>query len=308
MSRVLLLIKNKENRQALETGLAKVYEIVPEGSDNPLKSDFDLAIIDGPMLKQLRSKIRAAREEEEPVFLPFLLMTVRRKGSIPVRHLGRLVDDVLVKPIDRDELRARVANLLRRRELSVGFKKEHDQVVRLAVTDDVSGFNNTRYLHRYLDKFFDSPKAGTRKLSLVFFDVDNFKEVVDNHGHPLGSKVLREIAQAVHRVLQPEDRIVRYGGDEYVVILPDQTKEQALQKVERMRRSICSTSFLHKEGINVRVTASFGVATSPDDAKNDEELLGAADECLFKSKRGGKNQVTANEPCVQLLEAAVVMG
>ena len=293
MNRILLLIKNKQMRETLEEGLTKPYEIVLPPAQPTLEDGFDLAVIDGPTLKRYRSRVRAAREKEEPVFLPFLLLTVRRRGSIPVRYLGRLVDDVIVKPVQRDELRARVANLLRRRELSAEFKKEHDQVVRLSVTDDVSGFNNTRYLHRYLGNFFDSPNALKRKLSLVFFDMDRFKEVVDTHGHILGARMLREVAQCVNRELDPDDRIVRYGGDEYVVVLPDQGKAEALEKVERMRQAISSTAFLEKEGLAVRVTASFGLATAPEDAKDEKELLGAADECLFKSKRQGKNRITS---------------
>jgi diguanylate cyclase (GGDEF)-like protein len=181
---------------------------------------------------------------------------------------------------------------LRRRLLSVDLKKEHDRVARLSVTDDVSGFQNTRYLHRYLDKYFDSPKARERKLSLAFFDIDSFKEVVDTHGHLLGAKVLREIAQAVNRTLDSDDRIVRYGGDEYVVILPDQDKADAALKVEKMREAIKETAFLQKEGCYVRVTASFGLATAPNDGFSPEDLLGAADECLFKSKRAGKDRIT----------------
>src|SRR5207245_2579248 len=116
MNRILLLIRNKRNRQALETTLTENYDLIPENIEQPLQSEFDLAIVDGPMLKRLCSKVRKRREAEEPVFLPFLLLTVRRSGSIPVRNLGRMVDDVIVKPIRRDELRARVDNLLRRRK------------------------------------------------------------------------------------------------------------------------------------------------------------------------------------------------
>jgi two-component system cell cycle response regulator len=305
MYRVLLLIRNKRIRQALETSLEKDFQLVPEDVDGPeppenpnerlhkrLEQDFDLAIIDGPMLKRLQSKVRKRREAEAPVFLPFLLLTVRRKGNIPVRALGKVVDDVIVKPIHRAELLARLENLLRHRELSLQYKKEHDTVTRLNVTDDVTGFHNTRYLRRYMDKFFGAPKLRGKRLSLVFFDVDNFKDVVDTYGHQMGSKILRELAQAVNRVLDPEDRIVRYGGDEYVVVLPGQDKIDAALKVEAMREAISETEFLDKEELFVRVTASFGMATFPHDAKDEEGLLAAADECLFESKRQGKNRIT----------------
>jgi GGDEF domain-containing protein len=100
------------------------------------------------------------------------------------------------------------------------IKKRTRSRFEMSVTDNVSGFNNTRYLHRYLDRFIGSPSAREDKLSLVFFDLDNFKCVVDKHGHLIGSKVLKEVAQAAHHVLDEDDRIVRYGGDEFVVVLP----------------------------------------------------------------------------------------
>ncbi len=161
-----------------------------------------------------------------------------------------------------------------------------------SVTDDVSGFHNTRFLHRYLDGFFARADHVAEKLSLVFFDMDGFKSVVDAHGHLLGAKVLKEVVQTVHYHLDTEDRIVRYGGDEYVVILPHTGKEQALAKVSRLMAGISSTRYLREEEINVKVTASFGLATFPEDARGKGELLAEADRCLFESKENGKNRIT----------------
>src|SRR4051812_43078198 len=269
MERVLLLVDNKRDRKLIEEALE--YEIWPEDTEHPLDQHFELAIIDGPSLKRWRSKVRQRRKAEEPVLLPFLLVTSRRKGSVPMRHLGALVDDVIARPIDLAELQARIANLLRMRRLSLELKKEHDMVTKLSVTDDVTGFYNTRYLHRYLDRLLATPTAREEAVSLVFFDLDNFKEVVDTHGHLLGAKVLREVAQTVHRVLDEEDRLVRYGGDEYVVILPRQNKKEARAKAQRMSEAISGTEFLPKENRHVRVTASFGLATFPDDARDTRE-------------------------------------
>ena len=290
MERVLLLIDNKRDRKTIEDALE--YEIWPEDIEHPLDQNFELAIIDGPSLKRWRSKIRRRRKAEEPVLLPFLLVTSRRKGSMPVRHLGGLVDDVIARPIDITELKARIANLLRMRRLSLELKKEHDLVTKLSVTDDVSGFYNTRYLHRYLDRLLSAPTAREIAVSLVFFDLDNFKEVVDTYGHLLGAKALREVAQTVHRVLDEEDRLVRYGGDEYVVILPRQDKHEALEKARRMSEAIAATEFLPKENKHVRLTASFGLATFPEDARDKRELLAEADNCLFRSKSLGKNRLS----------------
>jgi len=290
--RILIQVKNRADRHTLEDWLSPVYEIISAHTNELLEERFDLAVVDGPSLKQFQSKIRARRRAEEPVLLPFLLVTYSRANSTPTRHLGKLVDDLIVRPMDENELRARVANLLRLHRLSLELKKEHDRVLKLSVTDDVSGFNNTRYLHRYLDRFLSAPDAHDVELSLVFFDLDNFKRVVDTHGHLLGSKILKEVAQAISRELGEDDRIVRYGGDEFVVILPRQGKGQALAKVQRMKRAIVRTPFLQKENIDAHVTASFGLATFPHDAKDKRELLGAADDCLFRSKADGKNRIS----------------
>ncbi|HEX4263137.1 MAG TPA: diguanylate cyclase [Verrucomicrobiae bacterium] len=291
-NRILIQVKNRRDRHLLEDWLAPAYEIISAHTGELLDERFDLAVVDGPSLKRFHSKIRARRKAEEPVLLPFLLLTFSRANSTPMRHLGKLVDDLIVRPIDENELRARVANLLRLHRLSLDLKKEHDRVLKLSVTDDVSGFNNTRYLHRYLDRFLSAPDAHELELSLVFFDLDNFKHVVDTHGHLLGSKVLKEVAQTVHHELNTDDRIVRYGGDEFVVILPRQDKEQALAQVQRLRRAINRTPFLQKEKINAHVTASFGLATFPHDAHDKRELLAAADDCLFRSKADGKNRIS----------------
>ena len=285
MDRVLLQIKMKRERRKLEDWLGHAYRIVLPDPEHPLAGEFDLAIIDGASLKKYRPQVRARRKAEEPVFFPFLLLTVRRQGSLPARHLGPLVDDVMVRPLHEKEVQARVANLLRMRRFSLDLKKEHDRVMKLAVTDDVSGFNNTRYLHRFLDRLMEQATIKPVEVCLVFFDLDNFKHLVDTYGHLSGSKALKEVAQVVHRVMDPDDRLVRYGGDEFIVILPRQSKPEALLKVARMEEAIASTSFLHKERIDAHLTASFGLASFPLDAKDKHELLAEADRCLFQSKK-----------------------
>ena len=291
MDRLLLLLKQTANRHLLSEWLAKTYQVASAENAQALDNTFDLALIDGPMLDRFRPQVQARRAAEEPVLLPFLLLTSRQSNG-PTRHLGVSVDELIVMPIDKVELQARVENLLRMRRLSLELKQQHDLVERLSVTDDVSGFHNTRFLHRYLDALLAQPDVAQREVSLVFFDMDGFKRVVDTHGHLLGAKVLKEVAEEVHRHLDPEDRIVRYGGDEYVVILPGQGQSQALPKVERLRAGIAATAFLQDEKINVRVTASFGLATFPHDATDKRALLAAADECLFQSKTRGKNRVS----------------
>ena len=296
MDRVLLQLRKKKDRRRLEDWLAQTCHLILPDPAHPLEGEFDLVVIDGPSLKDLRSKVKKVRAAQSPVFLPFLLLTVRRASSVPSRHLGRVVDDLIIRPLNERELQARVANLLRMRRWSLELKKEHDRVMKLAITDDVSGFNNTRYLHRYLDRLIENPAGGKpAEVCLVFFDLDNFKQLVDAHGHLLGSKALREVAQAVSHVLDEEDRLVRYGGDEFIAVLPRQSKEEALLKVNRMKATISSTPFLQKEQINAHLTASFGLAAYPEDAADKRELLAEADRRLFRSKLEGKNRISHAE-------------
>lgn len=172
------------------------------------------------------------------------------------------------------------------------LEEANDRLEIISLTDDVSGFQNTRFLHNYLDHYFKPEHHDNSELSLIFFDMDNFKNVVDTYGHLLGTKMLREVALVVHHQLEPNDHIVRYGGDEYVVILQGQGKDKARIKAEKIKQAISSTLFLAEEGLSIKITASFGLATYPEDALDKHYLLAEADKCLFKSKKDGKDRLT----------------
>lgn len=287
--RILLLTANRANRRLLEEYLSRDYQVIAAGEDNVLDIPFDLGILDAPALATFKKDVQQRREAERPVFLPFLVFLPRANATQAGRFLEKAVDDLILTPIEPTELKARVNNLLRLRALSLDLKARFEEVKKLSVTDDVSGFHNTRFLHEFLDELLARPGS---VVSLVFTDMDRFKSVVDTHGHLLGAKVLREAAETFHRHLGPEDRIVRYGGDEYVIVLPGQGKAEALKKIEELRKGLVADTFLRKEKINLRITASIGLATYPEDAKSKRDLLAAADQCLFRSKENGKNRVT----------------
>ncbi len=167
-----------------------------------------------------------------------------------------------------------------------------ETIENLSVTDDVTGFYNTRFLHQYLDEVLSVARSRQEKVSLVFFDLDNFKRTVDAHGHLLGSKTLKEVAEFVAAYLDKEDKIVRYGGDEYILIMPNQHREQALAKAEKMKAGFATARFLREEKIDEKLSASFGVATFPEDAADKESLLREADRYMYESKYRGKNQIS----------------
>lgn len=164
-----------------------------------------------------------------------------------------------------------------------------ERIERLAITDDVSGFGNSRFLREELERYL----ATEPRLALVFLDMDHFKRLVDAHGHPAGSQALREVAETIAARLGPRDRLARYGGDEYVILLPGLDRDAARVLIESVREAIASTTYLGSLGLAVRVTASFGIATYPEDAGDLTALLHEADVRLYRSKGSGKNTITA---------------
>jgi diguanylate cyclase (GGDEF)-like protein len=155
--------------------------------------------------------------------------------------------------------------------------------------DEVTGFYNTRYLIHELDRLISQQRDRGEPFSVVFLDLDNFKAVVDRHGHIQGTRVLAQVARVIHGLLGPEDSLVRYGGDEFIILMPWRSQPDALEIIRRLRRTLNQTLFLEEAGLEIRITASYGIATVPDDAQDQEKLLLIADRAMFGSKAHGRD-------------------
>jgi diguanylate cyclase (GGDEF)-like protein len=155
--------------------------------------------------------------------------------------------------------------------------------------DEVTGFYNTRYLIHELDRLIPQLLAQGHPFSVVFLDLDNFKTVVDHHGHLRGSKVLAQVARVINGLLGPTDSLVRYGGDEFITLMPGRSQQDALEITRRLRLALNRAIFLQDEGLSIKVTASYGIATVPDDAQDREQLLVIADRAMFSSKGRGRD-------------------
>jgi diguanylate cyclase (GGDEF)-like protein len=166
-----------------------------------------------------------------------------------------------------------------------------EKIRQLTVTDDVTHLFNARYLEQSLEQNFRRSRRYKTRLSLLFIDLDYFKLVNDTFGHLVGSDVLRETAQILKNCTRMTDVVTRYGGDEFVVILPETTQEEARVVAGRIREAIKNHTFGIRHGIQHKMTASIGIATYPDDADNRVDLLRLADQAMYWVKEHSRDEI-----------------
>jgi diguanylate cyclase (GGDEF)-like protein len=161
----------------------------------------------------------------------------------------------------------------------------------LTITDDLTRLFNSRYLNLYLGREIKRCKRHGIPLSVIFLDLDGFKNVNDQYGHLAGSGTLTEVGAILAQGVRESDILARYGGDEFVVVLPETPASGALVIAERLRRAIEEHRFLEAQGISARISASFGISTYPDHALSPEGLIQKADQAMYRVKEREKNGI-----------------
>ncbi len=193
-------------------------------------------------------------------------------------------------PFTRDDV-ARLASLVPQAAVALENVRIREKMHSLAATDGLTGLWNHRKTHELLAREMRRASRYHRALSVLMLDVDGFKTFNDTYGHPQGDQLLRCIASILQANVRSVDHVGRYGGEEFMVILPETYKDNACRLAERIRSAVEEQAFVVVAGQVIRRTISVGVASYPEDALNPSELVQRADEALYRAKRAGKNCV-----------------
>ncbi|HKQ97763.1 MAG TPA: diguanylate cyclase [Candidatus Polarisedimenticolia bacterium] len=265
------------------------------GSDRPDLVLLDLLIPPPDGL----AVIRAAKRDREMSTVPLVVMTVKRDVKTKIEVLRGGADDFIVKPFHFDELDAVMRASLKKRYLYTSLERANRQLrdaneklLKLTVTDDRTNLHNDRYLKRRLSEEFKRARRYGTPLTLMLVDLDHFKQVNDKYGHECGDQVLAEFARVLVDNAREIDIVGRYGGEEFLMILPNTDAIRAAVVAERVRKATEEHVYRHKEFL-VRITVSIGLASIPANAalRTEADLLRAADEALYRAKRTTRNKV-----------------
>src|SRR5256714_1883292 len=306
--RILVVDDHEDNIELLRARLeARGYEV--EGaSDGQAALDAvertcpDLILLDVMMPRmdgmEVVRRLKAKSEANELPFIPVIMQTALDSTENKVEGLDAGADDYITKPINFAELEARVNSLLRIKTLQSALKareKElselNEQLKQISLTDGLTQVENRRSLNGRLHDMWQHSVRLHEPISLVMCDIDKFKSVNDNHGHQAGDSVLKEFAQLLKAEAREIDRVGRYGGEEFLLILPGTVLDAAVTFAERLREKVEHHIFTYVGGTLCR-TMSCGVAASPHPPVKDQEaLLKASDDALYVAKETGRNRV-----------------
>lgn len=241
---------------------------------------------------------RRIKNDPDLPFIPIILVTARDSTQDKVDGLDAGADDYLTKPVNFPELEARVRSMLRIKRLQDELDQKNRELElvnkrlrKLSITDGLTELFNHRHIHELLHEEFERTKRSGEPMAVAMMDLDRFKQVNDTYGHPTGDVILFETAEILRHTVREIDMVGRYGGEEFVAILPGADEEDANRFAERVREAVAKHVY-QDEANEVRMTLSGGVASFPSTGLDHPDLLiKRADEALYAAKQGGRNQI-----------------
>ncbi len=296
--KVLLAEDEPGSRRLVKVHLSAAgYEVI-EAEDGQLawelfqRETFQIVITDWMMPKMdgptLIHNIRSSGQKSYTYII--MLTAVDDKPKV-VMGLEAGADEYLTKPFDSKELMARVASGERILKLEEQLTQAHHEMETLALHDGLTGMFNRRAIEEYTEAELDLARRKERPLSVILLDIDHFKAINDQYGHSIGDHTLQQLAGILPRNLRQYDRIGRWGGDEFIVILPDTKISEAIMIAERMRITTAETKLSLENGEYYTVQISLGVAWGSGSYPSLKKLVDAADLAMYQAKQAGRNHV-----------------
>lgn len=234
------------------------------------------------------------RSMEATRALPIILIVEDGKDDIVLRGLEVGITDFIVAPIEAKELQARVRTQIRRKRYHDALRNSLTQTLQMALVDPLTGLHNRRYLENHLETLFARSNARNKPLAVMMIDLDHFKKLNDTHGHAAGDTVLKQFAIQLKMAVRDMDLVCRYGGEEFIVIMPDTTEDVANQVAERLLAELGQSEIvINESGETVKMTASVGLTTKNFEEALPESCLKRADKALYQAKDDGRNRIVA---------------
>lgn len=261
--------------------------------DDAVAADLILADLGCPAIDALRL-CSQARSDEASRHVPFVLIGARDQRELLFKGLDLGANEYLLRPLNRNEVTARLATQIRRHRLQQRIQNRHIASLDQAMHDALTGLYNRHYLQLHLPRLHGRALESGRPLGLIVCDLDHFKTVNDGFGHAAGDAALREVAARLAAEVRTPDLVTRFGGEEFIILLPDAGLEAAAAIAERLRAAVAASPVALPGGGSVPVTASFGVSTVFWDECNAETAIRRADAALYKAKRQGRNRVVTS--------------
>lgn len=275
------VVSAKDGREALELFDKRFFPIV--------LTDWMMPEMNGPEL------CRAIRQKSTNGYVFMILLTAKDSKDDIVEGLEAGADDYVTKPFNRAELMARLKTGTRILELERSLRKANEEIRILSIKDALTGCYNRGCLTERLPREIKRAVRYRRPLSVVLCDIDRFKKVNDTYGHLAGDTVLKAFARIINESIRNGiDWLYRYGGEEFLIILPETRFERAMKVAERLRKSVAEGSIETTQG-TIKITASFGVtgfdSSIPDLHISPDLIIKKADDNLYQAKKQGRNTV-----------------
>ncbi len=296
--RVLIVDDRKSSYERLVTTLSTEHTVDVETDPSEAlfhaaEGNYDLLIVSLGLQNfdglRLCSQVRSLERTRN---VPILAVSEPDNNQRLLRGLEIGVNDYLIRPIDKNELLARARTQIKKKRYTERLRDNVQASIEMAITDALTGLHNRRYMETHLGTLVEQAASRGKPIAVLVLDIDYFKSVNDTYGHDAGDDVLREFAIRLRKSIRNIDLACRYGGEEFVIVMPETDMGVATMVAERLRRRIAAEPFAIQQDMRLLdVTISIGIAARQEAGDTAATILKRADQALYRAKRDGRNRV-----------------